>query len=135
MKLKERELRSVCHASVGTNDLEKAKTFYVPVLKTLGISLVSEYSHALAFGKDYPEFWVQRPYDQQEATPGNGVHFGFVAISKSQVDDFYAAAMKHGGICNGKPGKRPEYGEPYYGAFIVDPDGNKIEASYWQHNK
>lgn len=135
MKIKERELRSICHASIGTNNLNRAKAFYVPVLATLGIDLVSEYSHALAFGKDYPEFWVQLPFDKKIATTGNGVHFGFVAISQHQVNEFYRVALLQGGKCNGEPGKRPEYGDPYYGAFVMDPDGNKIEASYWQLNE
>jgi catechol 2,3-dioxygenase-like lactoylglutathione lyase family enzyme len=127
-----RELRSICHASIGTNDLDNAKAFYTPLLKLLNIELVSEYEHAVAYGKQYPEFWLQKPYDNQPAKPGNGVHFGFVALSQQQVDDFYHFAISQGGQCNGTPGPREEYGAPYYGCFIVDLDGNKIEASYWQ---
>lgn len=123
--------RAICHASIGTNDLIKAKAFYQPLLATLDIELVSEYSHALAFGKGYPEFWVQIPFDQQPMSTGNGVHFGFVAKSQQQVQAFYQAALALGGQCNGKPGARPDYGEPYYGCFIIDPEGNKIEASFW----
>ena len=124
-------LRSICHASVGTNDLVKAKAFYQPLLKVLNIDLVSEYEHALAFGKGYPEFWVQIPFNKALATVGNGTHFGFVASSKAQVDEFYRVAKLHGGICDGKPGARSEYGEPYYGCFIKDFTGHKIEASFW----
>lgn len=127
-----RKLRSICHASIGCNDLVKAKSFYQPLLATLEISLVSEYSHAIAFGKNYPEFWLQRPFDEQSASPGNGVHFGFVALSKKQVDDFYQMALTLGGTDNGAPGPRADYGEPYYGCFIIDLEGNKIEASYWR---
>lgn len=124
--------RSICHASIGTNDLQRAKTFYQPLLALLDIELVSAYEHAIAFGKGYPEFWVQQPFDKKPATSGNGVHFGFVAKSIDQVDQFYALALSLGGKCNGKPGARDEYGEPYYGCFIIDHDGNKIEASYWR---
>ena len=130
--IEHRLLRSICHASVGTNDLARAKAFYSPVLAILDIVLVSEYEHALAYGKGYPEFWLQQPFDKMPATIGNGVHFGFVALNKQQVDDFYQCAIALGGRCNGEPGVRPEYGAPYYGCFIIDPDGNKIEASYWE---
>lgn len=130
--IEHRRFRSICHASIGTNNLAKAKAFYTPVLKTLAIDLVSEYEHAVAYGKGYPEFWLQQPYNKKKANCGNGVHFGFVALSHRQVDDFYATAIAAGGECNGAPGARPEYGEPYYGCFIVDLEGNRIEASYWQ---
>ncbi|MFT5294925.1 MAG: catechol 2,3-dioxygenase-like lactoylglutathione lyase family enzyme [Colwellia sp.] len=130
--IEHRLLRSICHASVGTNNLTQAKSFYTPILAILGIELVSEYEHAVAYGKGYPEFWLQLPFDKKLATASNGVHFGFVALNKQQVDDFYQCAITLGGRCNGEPGARPEYGEPYYGCFIIDLDGNKIEASYWQ---
>lgn len=130
--IEHRQLRSICHASLGTNDLAQAKAFYTPVLKTLAIELVSEYDRAIAYGKGYPEFWLQKPFNNASATCGNGVHFGFVALSRQQVDDFYQVALACGGKCNGKPGARPEYGAAYYGCFITDLEGNKIEASYWQ---
>lgn len=126
-----RDLRSICHASVGTTNVEKAKVFYTPLLKTLAIDLVCEYEHAVAFGKGYPEFWVQIPFNKKIATPGNGNHIGFVATTKKQVDLFYEKAIELGATDNGKPGKRPDYGDKYYGCFVIDPDGNKIEASFW----
>lgn len=126
--------RSICHASIGTNDLVKAEQFYTPLLAILGIDKVSHYSEAIAYGKGYPEFWLQKPYDQQMANPGNGVHFGFVAISRKQVDDFYQCALQLGATDNGAPGPRAEYGDAYYGCFVIDPEGNKVEASYWALN-
>jgi hypothetical protein len=60
---------------------------------------------------------------------GNGVHLGFVARSKDQVHRFHAAALAQGGSNNGEPGPRPDYGPDYYGAFVYDLDGNKIEAT------
>ena len=123
--------RTICHASVGTNNLSQAEKFYTPLLKILNIELVCQYEHAVAYGKGYPEFWVQIPFDKQTAVAGNGVHFGFVATSKKQVEQFYTLALSLGGQCNGKPGTRPDYGQPYYGCFIIDLDGNKIEASFW----
>jgi len=131
MSIEHRLNRSICHASLGTNQLEKAIEFYTHVLKTLEIELVSQYENAAAFGKGYPEFWIQRPFDLKRAQSANGVHIGFVATSKKQVDDFYQEAIKQGAKCDGKPGPRPDYGEPYYGCFVYDLDGHKIEASYW----
>ncbi|WP_448249165.1 VOC family protein [Thalassotalea agariperforans] len=135
MMIEERNLRSICHASVGTNQLREAKVFYQKLLATLDIVQVCDYEHAAAFGKGgYPEFWVQIPFDGQAMSVGNGTHFGFVATSKRQVDDFYQMAISQGAKCNGKPGPRPEYGEPYYGCFVLDLDGNRIEASYWHQD-
>ncbi|MDO6445580.1 VOC family protein [Colwellia sp. 1_MG-2023] len=131
--IEHRLLRSICHASLGTNDVSQAKAFYQPLLKILSIELVCEYENAIAFGKNgYPEFWVQIPYDQKVSSQGNGVHFGFVATNKNQVDDFYQKALALGGKDNGQPGVRPEYGDKYYGCFVSDLEGNKIEACYWQ---
>lgn len=131
MSIENRLNRSICHASLGTNQLDKAIAFYQKVLATLDIDKVAHYEHAAAFGKGYPEFWIQLPFDQQQANVGNGTHLGFVAASKSQVDEFYALAIKLGAKCNGKPGPRADYGDPYYGCFVYDLDGNRIEASYW----
>ncbi|QOL26823.1 VOC family protein [Thalassotalea sp. LPB0316] len=123
--------RSICHASLGTEQLEQAIAFYQTVLATLNIDKVAHYEHAAAFGKGYPEFWIQRPFDQGKASVGNGTHIGFVATSKTQVDEFHRQAISLGAVCNGAPGPRADYGEPYYGCFVLDLDGNRIEASYW----
>jgi predicted lactoylglutathione lyase len=90
-----------------------------------------EHAGAVAYGKLFPEFWVGRPLDGGAAHCGNGIHFSFTADSKEQVDLFYQTALQAGGRDNGAPGPRPHYGEPYYGCFLFDPDGNKIEANFW----
>ncbi|TQV72685.1 VOC family protein [Exilibacterium tricleocarpae] len=121
------------HVSVGTNQFEKAIEFYDKVLATLGAKRVLEELKfkAVAYGKQFPEFWVQAPYDGGAATVGNGTHFAFLAMSKDQVHAFYDAATAAGATDDGAPGPRPHYGEAYYGCFVRDPDGNKIEAMYW----
>lgn len=119
------------HISVGTNDFARAIAFYDRVLPTLGCQRMTEHPGAVAYGKQFPEFWVQTPIDQQPATVGNGTHIGFIAATKAMVHAFYEAALAAGGIDEGAPGPRPAYGEPYYGCFVRDPDGHKIEASYW----
>lgn len=121
------------HVSVGTNNFEKAVAFYDQVLATVGAKRVHDLSEygAMAYGKQFPEFWVGRPHDQKPATTGNGTHFGFLATSKEQVHAFYDTAIKLGATSDGEPGPRPHYGQQYYGCFVRDLDGNKIEAMAW----
>ncbi|MGZ5932392.1 MAG: VOC family protein [Rhizomicrobium sp.] len=118
------------HVSVGVTDVARAAKFYDAVLGTLGYKRVMEFlPYALAYGEDHPEFWIQLPHDQKPMSIGNGVHLGFSARTKAQVNKFHAAALAHGGSNNGEPGPRPDYGPDYYGAFVYDLDGNKIEAT------
>ena len=119
------------HVSVGTNDLERALQFYDAVLPAIGCSRVMEHAGGVAFGKAYPEFWVQTPADGHAASVGNGYHVGFFADSRETVDEFHRRAIAAGGADEGAPGPRPEYGAPYYGCFVRDPDGHKIEAAFW----
>jgi len=122
------------HVSIGVTDVVRAGQFYDTVLKPLGYKRVADYSPgAIAYGesKDRPEFWVGLPHDRNAASVGNGTHVGFVARSKQAVNKFHEAALKAGGSNNGEPGPRPDYGPAYYGAFIYDLDGNKIEATFW----
>jgi catechol 2,3-dioxygenase-like lactoylglutathione lyase family enzyme len=121
----------VSHISLGTNDFDRAVAFYDKVLPTLGAKQIMRHPGAAAYGRAYPEFWVQTPIDGKPASTGNGTHFGFVAESKEAVHAFHAAALAAGARDEGGPGPRPEYGEPYYGCFVRDPDGHKIEAAYW----
>ena len=118
------------HVSVGVRDVERATTFYDAVLAALGYKRVMEFlPYAVAYGDTYPSFWVQLPHNQQAASVGNGVHIGFVARSKDAVHRFHSAALANGGTNDGEPGPRPDYGPDYYGAFVLDLDGNKLEAT------
>lgn len=119
------------HVSIGTNQFDQAVAFYDQVLATLGCKRILAHPGAVAWGREYPEFWVQKPINGQPASIGNGSHFGFVAPDKASVQAFYAAALEAGASADGPPGPRPEYGEPYYGCFVRDLDGHKIEATYW----
>ncbi len=121
----------ISHISIGTNNFDRALAFYEKVLSTLGCRPLMKHPGAVAFGKEFPEFWVQTPFDGEPATVGNGSHIGFMANTKEQVHAFHEAALKAGGADDGAPGPRPDYGDAYYGCFIRDPDGNKIEATFW----
>ncbi|WP_366655558.1 VOC family protein [Fodinicurvata sp. EGI_FJ10296] len=123
------------HVSLGANDYPRALAFYEAVLPTLGIVKIMEHPGAAAFGRAFPEFWIQSPHDDRPATVGNGTHIAFMALSRQQVHRFHEAAVAAGAAEDGPPGPRPLYGEPYYGCFVRDPEGNKIEATYWDMDK
>jgi catechol 2,3-dioxygenase-like lactoylglutathione lyase family enzyme len=116
------------HLSVGTNNLERARGFYNAVFAVLGLRLLKEDDKSLDYGTGAVLFSLETPVDGKPAAPGNGVHIAFMAIDPAMVDEFYRVALEHGGRDDGSPGLRPEYNPHYYGAFVRDPDGNKIEA-------
>ena len=122
----------ISHVSVGTNNFERAIVFYDKVLSTLGCKQIMKYPGAVAYGREFPEFWVQKPLDGKPASIGNGSHVGFIANTTEAVHAFHQAALEEGGVDDGAPGPRPDYGESYYGCFIRDLDGNKIEATFWK---
>jgi catechol 2,3-dioxygenase-like lactoylglutathione lyase family enzyme len=119
------------HISIGTNQFDRAVAFYDRILPTLGCRRIMEHPGAVAYGKEYPEFWVQVPINGQAATVGNGFHVGFIAPTKDAVQAFYDTAIAAGATGDGAPGGRADYGEAYYGCFVRDLDGHKIEATFW----
>lgn len=119
----------ISHVSLGANDVSSMLSFYDAVLAPLGVRRVMETGeHGVAYGRRFPEFWVGHPHDGRPATPGNGIHIAFLAGDRSQVDAFHSAGLRTGGTCDGPPGLRPQYAPHYYGAFLRDPEGNKVEA-------
>ena len=119
----------ISHISVGTNDFARATAFYDVVLATRGCQRVMEHPGAVTYRKVYPEFWVQEPLDGKPTTVGNGVHRGFIASDPAAVHAFHEAALAAGATDEGEPGPRAEYGAPYCGCFVRDPDGHKVEAA------
>ena len=117
------------HLSLGTNDFERAVAFYDAVMAPLGARRIMDLPFAVAYGKHFPEFWLGRPLDEERASAGNGTHVCFIAASRKAVDAFHAAGLEAGGKDEGAPGARPDYGPGYYGCFLRDPDGHKIEAA------
>lgn len=116
------------HVSIGTNDAVRAAAFYDPVLATLGIRKLHERDGSLDYGTSIMFFSLEKPVDGKAASVGNGVHVAFLAETRAMVDEFHRAGLANGGSDAGAPGLRPEYDANYYGAFLRDPDGNKIEA-------
>jgi catechol 2,3-dioxygenase-like lactoylglutathione lyase family enzyme len=117
------------HVSVGSNDVVRARAFYLAALTPLGLRIVAEDAGRYCdFGIDGVAFSIETPVNGERASPGNGAHVCFKAADRARVEAFHAAALAAGGRDSGAPGPRPNYGEHYFGAFVLDPDGNKIEA-------
>lgn len=112
------------HVTLNVSDYAKSRDFYENVLAPLGWKVEMEFEgEGVGFGVDgHPFFWL-RP--GETAAP---VHVAFRSADRGRVDAFHAAALEAGGTDNGPPGLRPHYHESYYGAFVLDPDGNNVEA-------
>jgi catechol 2,3-dioxygenase-like lactoylglutathione lyase family enzyme len=113
------------HVGFAVSDYERSKAFYSQALAPLGITLLMEPMNAAAgFGKDgKPFFWIETRSAAQ-----TGVHVAFAVDDRATVDAFHAAALEAGGMDNGAPGVREIYHPGYYGGYVLDPDGNNIEA-------
>lgn len=118
------------HVSLPVRDFEAAARFYDPVLATLGLVRRKKREGAIGWGPDLvlpPIFWILEAQDGH-ATPGIGLHVSFRAKNRQQVHAFYDTALAHGGRDAGAPGPRPHYTAGFYGCFVFDRDGYKIEA-------
>ena len=119
------------HTGIGVSDVATAAAFYDVALGALGMRRAmqmpqSEGTDGVGYGVDYPIFWIDRfhPHSTRQ-------HTAFVAKSRAEVDAFHAAAMGAGGTDNGAPAAREGQSTPiYYAAFVLDPDGNNIEAVF-----
>ncbi|QDX26683.1 VOC family protein [Sphingomonas suaedae] len=116
------------HLMVGTNDPAKAKTFYDGVLGALGYPPGFDTGTRIFYRGEHGAFGVGKPADGNPAQHGNGGTIGFAAKDKAAVDAFHAAGVAHGGSDEGAPGHRPKAPGNAYGAYLRDPDGNKICA-------
>lgn len=121
-------MRGIRHVSVGINDIQKAKAFYDPLMNLLGLRVRQQDDKSVDYGIDRILFSLETPVNGMPAAPGNGVHIAFAARDRATVDAFYTLALQLGARDAGAPGLRLEYGHDYYGAFVLDLDGNKLEA-------
>ena len=121
----------VSHLYLGTADFDAAVAVYDKVLPTVGAKRIMNHPGAAAFGKQFPEFWIQTPIDGDAASAGNGTHIAFIAASKEEVHAFWDAALAAGATPAGEPGPRPAYGDAYYACYVRDLDGHKIEATFY----
>ena len=116
------------HVSIGTSDVSRAKAFYDPLMVLIGFRLLKSSARSLHYGASDIVFSLVIPIDGHPATAGNGVHVAFQAPDRDTVRRFHATAIAIGGRDEGAPGIRDHYNANYYGAFVRDPDDNKIEA-------
>ena len=116
------------HVSFGVSDIKRAGKFYDAVLKPLGYTRQSDGERALGYGEKGAGLWLLATKKPVKPDMESGLHFCFVAKDRAGVDAFHAEALKNGGKDNGKPGVRADYSPKYYAAFVIDPDGYRIEA-------
>lgn len=123
------------HITLGARDLERAGRFYDAVLFPLGLQRRAVQPDGgpvalcwVAPPAALPRFYVYSPFNGEPATAGNGAMVAFVAPSPDAVDAAHAAGLAWGGSDEGPPGPRPHYGDGYYGAYLRDPDGNKVHV-------
>jgi len=113
------------HVGLEVADLARSARFYDAVFSRLGIRRVHEGEAAIAYGSHEPRFWIVAR--GLPAAPGSG-HIAIAAAGRAAVDAAYAAALDAGGRDDGPPGPRPRYGPRYYAAYLIDPDGQRIEV-------
>lgn len=131
------------HLFIGVNDFERAMAFYRPVLGALGLVLrftsdgsdrgrpgAGPWAGWHAPNAVRPLLLVGTPHNGSPATPGNGTMTALLAPDRATVDHVHATALAHGGTCNGPPGPRPHYHPGYYGAYFLDPEGNRLALAW-----
>ncbi len=112
------------HVNLSVSDLAASRSFYEKALEPLGITVLSDYSAAVGLGTGSDDFlWLV-----ERSPVSQNVHLAFGCEDRAVVDRFHEAALAAGGSDNGAPGLRETYHPNYYGAFVLDPDGNNIEA-------
>ncbi|MEQ8397013.1 VOC family protein [Thalassobaculum sp.] len=116
------------HVSIAVRDLTASAAFYDRVLAPLGLVRMVERERTVGFGKRYPEFWLNLREGMTPVAADTGSHVCLRAPDEDAVRAFHAAALEFGGTDSGAPGPRQAAVTTYYGAFIHDPNGNKIEA-------
>ena len=127
----------ISHITLGVTDMARAGRFYRAIAAPLDLHerAVEEDGGPLMYcfhvaGTDAPRLYISTPFDDAPATAGNGTMVALIAPSRAAVDAAHAAALAHGGTDEGPPGLRPHYAPDYYGAYLRDPDGNKLHVVY-----
>lgn len=116
------------HVSIGVADITRSKHFYDAVLKPLGYDCLSNSPDSLGYGRGHVALWILAVETPVPPDTRSGLHFCFAAPDRGSVRAFHAAALSSGGADNGPAGLRADYGDNYFAAFAIDPDGYRVEA-------
>ena len=119
---------SLNYLMIGSNDLSRSRSFYDAIMPVIGAHIEADYPgyafcYRLAGGG---RVWIAPPHNKEAAVPGNGIMVGFGVTSETAIIAAHQAALQNGGTNEGDPGPRPQYGPDFYGAYVRDPDGNKM---------
>jgi catechol 2,3-dioxygenase-like lactoylglutathione lyase family enzyme len=121
-------MKMLNHISIGVKDLAASGRFYDSAFEPLGYKRVFESAEYVCYGMRSPVFCVVAAKHPVPADTESGLHFCFDAARRADVNAFHRAAIAAGGRDNGAPGLRKDYGDDYYAAFVIDPDGYRLEA-------
>jgi catechol 2,3-dioxygenase-like lactoylglutathione lyase family enzyme len=118
----------ISYSTLGINDMERSISFYDAVFATIGGGRTTTSPTWTGYRKPGERglFFLTQPFNKGAATSGNGTMLAFLADNRTVVDAFHAAALAHGGVCEGPPGVRPGMDPVFYAAYVRDPDGNKL---------
>jgi catechol 2,3-dioxygenase-like lactoylglutathione lyase family enzyme len=119
------------HLSIAVSDLDRSAAFYAASLAPLELTRLIERPTMIGFGKRYPEIWLNARPAMASIATDTGAHVALRAPSQEAVSAFHAAALAQGGTCDGPPGPRQAAITTYFGAFVRDPDGNRIEVVHF----
>lgn len=114
----------IVHVAFEVSDLRRSALFYDAIFYALGARRLFESQHAVAYGRDHEQFWIVSR--GRAPAPGYG-HVALAAAGRAAVAAAYEAGLEHGGRDDGKPGMRPQYGPTYFAAYLLDPDGLRLE--------
>jgi catechol 2,3-dioxygenase-like lactoylglutathione lyase family enzyme len=124
---------SLNYVMIGTNDLTKSRAYFDAVTPLIGGQVVMDYApYAVCYQLREGRLWINRAQNGEPATVGNGNMVGLLCASQEEVQAAHAAAIANGGSDEGAPGPRPDYGPDFYGAYVRDPDGNKMSFVYFR---
>lgn len=122
-------MAGIGYSMVGTANLPRALNFYDPIFKVMGLDQCWRDERSASWGKaddeKFPRFFTGYPHDGGESKVGNGTMTAFLCEPEI-IDQLHELTLKHGGVSEGAPGRRPQYGDGFYGAYVRDPDGNKL---------
>jgi catechol 2,3-dioxygenase-like lactoylglutathione lyase family enzyme len=123
---------SLNYVMIGSNDLTRTRAYFDAVMPLIGGKLAFDYApNAVCYQLREGRVWINCAHNGEPATVGNGSMVGLLCGSEAEVQAAHAAALANGGGDEGPPGPRPDYGPDFYGAYVRDPDGNKMSFVYF----